>query len=74
MAERTSFQEKSLLRYLKPTAITIEAILERYAQGERSFQKVNLREVDLHNVYLCGVNLDQADLRQSRLGKTNFSQ
>ena len=53
--------------------MTIEAILNRYAEGERSFQRVNLREVDLHNAHLCGVNFNQADLRQARLGKTDFS-
>lgn len=74
IAERTSFQEKPLqLQPLKATEMTIEEILNRYAEGKRSFQRVNLREVDLQNAHFHGVNFNQADLRQARLGKTDFS-
>ncbi|MUG93614.1 hypothetical protein F7734_14750 [Scytonema sp. UIC 10036] len=46
--------------------MTVEELLRRYIAGERSFERVNLCEVDLHNAHLHGVNLNQADLRQTR--------
>ncbi|WP_243146889.1 pentapeptide repeat-containing protein [Scytonema sp. UIC 10036] len=63
MAKLTSFQTKPLLTTID---ITVEELLRRYIAGERSFERVNLCEVDLHNAHLHGVNLNQADLRQTR--------
>ncbi|NET53895.1 MAG: pentapeptide repeat-containing protein, partial [Merismopedia sp. SIO2A8] len=42
----------------------VNEILRRYAAGERDFRGLELREAELINANLQGVNLSQADLRQ----------
>ena len=45
----------------------LEELCQRYREGERDFRGINLRESDLTNIALPGVNFCRADLRQARL-------
>lgn len=49
-----------------------ETILTGYAVGERQFSRINLQEAELIKVNLSNVDLTAADLRQARLGRSNF--
>ena len=51
----------------------VEKLCQRYREGERDFQGINLREGDLTNIILPGVNFCRADLRQARLGKIRLA-
>jgi len=44
-----------------------EAILRRYAAGERDFAKMKLADIDLSRAMLCGANVSEADLTGARL-------
>jgi uncharacterized protein YjbI with pentapeptide repeats len=53
--------------------MNVNEITKLYATGERNFQRINLQDAELTNANLEGVDFSYADLRQTRLGKTNFS-
>jgi uncharacterized protein YjbI with pentapeptide repeats len=76
MAELTSSHAIVTQLNDQPKALdmNVDDVLRRYASGERNFHKISLQEVDLLNAHLQGVIFDHADLRQSRLGKTDFRQ
>ena len=54
-------------------SMLLEELCQRYREGERDFRGINLRESDLTNIALPGVNFCRADLRQARLGKIRLA-
>ncbi|MEK0180597.1 pentapeptide repeat-containing protein [Microcoleus anatoxicus] len=50
-----------------------EELLRRYADGERDFEGVDLRRVDLCNANLSGINLRNSYIEESGLIHINLS-
>ena len=53
--------------------MTAEELLRRYADGERDFEGLDLRSVDLCNAILSGINLRNSYIQESGLIYTNLS-
>ncbi|MBE9042062.1 pentapeptide repeat-containing protein [Oscillatoriales cyanobacterium LEGE 11467] len=51
----------------------VTSLLERYEAGEREFGAIDLSEVHLSNVDLCGIDLGDADLSHAKLYGVNLS-
>ena len=51
--------------------MNLNDILQQYAQGERTFHRVDLREAEILNQNLQNLDFTQADLRQASAGEGN---
>ena len=48
-------------------------LINRYSQGERDFTKIQLKQLNLENIFLCRANLSQANIDRANLKNADLS-
>ncbi|MCA1991268.1 MAG: pentapeptide repeat-containing protein, partial [Coleofasciculus sp. S288] len=54
--------------------MNVDELLEQYTAGRRDFREAILRDIDLEQAQLPGINLISADLREANLRKARLIQ